>query len=102
MPIIRLMNLFNRGLGIDLETANTLIYLKGKGIVVDEPSLIAISGNDKEMKAARRKAKKMYRKTTDFTKTLRPIKDGVIFDVEVSQQMITTFILRDLKQRPLR
>lgn len=96
------MNLFNRGLAIDLGTANTLIYPKGKGIVLDEPSVITISGNDKKVKAARREAKKMYGKATDFIKTLRPIKDGVISDVEVTQQMINTFILRALKRKPLR
>lgn len=97
-----LAKLFNKGLAIDLGTANTLIYLQGKGIVLDEPSVIAISEKDKIVRAVGKEAKEMYGKTADSIKTLRPIKDGVISDVEITQQMITTFILRAMKRRPFR
>ncbi|MBI2876638.1 MAG: rod shape-determining protein [Candidatus Tectomicrobia bacterium] len=89
--------LFTKGIAIDLGTANTLIYIKGRGIVLDEPSVIAISERDSSVLAVGREAKEIYGKTPDFIKTVRPIKDGVITDFEITQQMISSFILRVLK-----
>lgn len=92
-----LSGLIIKGIAIDLGTANTLIYIKSKGIVLDEPSVIAISEKNSSVLAVGREAKEMYGKTPEFIRTLRPIKDGVVTDFEVTQQMISSFILRVLK-----
>ncbi|MDR3213598.1 MAG: rod shape-determining protein [Azoarcus sp.] len=94
-----LRSYFSSDLAIDLGTANTLIYMRGKGIVLDEPSVVAIrtegGPNAKRMiQAVGREAKQMLGKTPKNIEAIRPMKDGVIADFEVTEQMIKQFIKR--------
>ncbi len=86
-----IFNFFTQDLAIDLGTANTLIMHKDK-LVVDEPSIIAIHRNSKEVLAIGSEAQKMHGKTHEDIKTIRPLKDGVIADSEAAEQMISGFI----------
>ncbi|MDR0635052.1 MAG: rod shape-determining protein [Azoarcus sp.] len=94
-----LRSYFSSDLAIDLGTANTLIYVRGKGIVLDEPSVVAIrtegGPNSKRMiQAVGHEAKQMLGKTPKNIEAIRPMKDGVIADFEVTEQMIKQFIKR--------
>jgi rod shape-determining protein MreB len=77
---------------MDLGTANTLIYIKGKGILLNEPSVVAISANGGGIEAVGLEAKRMFGRTHSRVLTIRPMKDGVIADFEVTNQMIQYFI----------
>lgn len=90
----RLFNFMNQGMAIDLGTANTLVYVRGRGIVVNEPSVVAIETIDgrKAVKAVGNEAKLMVGKTPDNISTIRPLRDGVIADIAVAEQMINYFI----------
>lgn len=81
-------------MGIDLGTANTLVCVKGKGIVVREPSVVAIDQNTREVKAVGEEAKKMIGRTPGNIVAIRPLRDGVIADFEVTQKMLKYFIQR--------
>lgn len=81
-----------RDIGIDLGTANTLVYLKGKGIVIKEPSVVAINKDTGEVKAVGSEAKEMLGRTPQNIITIRPLKDGVIADFDVTQVMLKYFI----------
>ncbi|MFY9457311.1 MAG: rod shape-determining protein [Candidatus Spechtbacterales bacterium] len=81
-----------RKIGIDLGTANCLVYIPGKGIVVNEPSVVAISVNDNAVLAVGNEAKEMLGRTPDTIIAHRPIKDGVIADYKVTEAMIRYFI----------
>lgn len=85
-------NFFNSDIGIDLGTANTLIYVKGKGIVVDEPSIIALEENSDKVVAVGNEARQMLGRTHQDIVTIRPMKDGVIADFEATEIMIREFI----------
>lgn len=85
-------NFFGGDIAIDLGTANTLIYMKGKGILLDEPSIVARSTHDGEVLAVGSDAKEMLGKTHRDISTIRPLKDGVIADFEMSDAMIRGFI----------
>jgi len=84
--------LFSKNIGIDLGTANTLVYLKGKGIVVREPSVVAIDTKNNRILAVGEEAKKMIGRTPGNIVAIRPMKDGVIADFDVTQKMIEHFI----------
>ncbi|GEP65438.1 rod shape-determining protein [Clostridium beijerinckii] len=88
------MGLFriSKDIGIDLGTANTLVYLKGKGIVLREPSVVAINSGTKKVIAVGEEAKKMIGRTPGNIVVIRPLKDGVISDFDVTQTMIEMFI----------
>jgi rod shape-determining protein MreB and related proteins len=91
------MGLFDRisesqDMGIDLGTANTLIYIPGKDIVLDEPSVIAIDDDKNEAIAVGKEAQKMLGRTPKNVRTIRPLKDGVITDVKVTEMMLREFI----------
>lgn len=86
------LNLFSSDVGIDLGTANTLIYVKGKGIVVNEPSIIALEENTDRVVAVGNEARQMLGRTHEDIKTIRPLKDGVIADFEATEIMIREFI----------
>lgn len=90
----RLMKIFSKDLAIDLGTANTLIYLEGKGIVLREPSVVAVKeeGRYKKVVAIGEEAKKMLGKTPGTIKAIRPLREGVIADFEVTEAMIRYFI----------
>lgn len=88
------MGLFgmSKDMGIDLGTANTLVYVKGKGIVLREPSVVAINDVTKRALAVGREAKQMIGRTPGNIVAIRPLKDGVIADFEVTQTMLKRFI----------
>ncbi|MBN2984850.1 MULTISPECIES: rod shape-determining protein [Cohnella] len=92
---------FTRDLGIDLGTANTLVYVKGKGIVVREPSVVALRTDTKKIEAVGEAAKKMIGRTPGNIRAIRPMKDGVIADFETTATMIKYFIRRAQKERSL-
>jgi len=83
---------FGRDLAIDLGTANTLIYVRGHGVVLDEPSVVAINVNDGRPVAVGMEAKRMMGRTPNHIKAIRPMKDGVIADFEVCEKMLRYFI----------
>lgn len=83
---------FSRDVGIDLGTANTLVYVRGKGIVINEPSVVAINTKTKQILAIGNEAKKMVGKTPGHIVATRPLVDGVISDFEVTEQMLRYFI----------
>ncbi|MEW5792307.1 MAG: rod shape-determining protein [Pseudomonadota bacterium] len=102
----RLLGLFSSDLAIDLGTANTLIYVRGKGIVVSEPSVVAIrtghGNNGKRIQAVGEDAKKMLGRTPANITAIRPMKDGVIADFQVTEAMLKYFIKKVHQQRFLR
>ncbi len=100
-PII---GLFSSDLAIDLGTANTLIYLKGKGIVVNEPSVVAIQKDSRGVKrvlSVGEEAKKMQGRTPGSIIAIRPMRDGVIADFEITAEMLKYFIRRAHNRRTL-
>ncbi len=86
------MRFFTRKLGIDLGTANILVYLPGKGIVLNEPSVVAVSEQDNKILAIGKEAKLMIGRTPDSIIAYRPMKDGVIADYRVTEAMLRYFI----------
>ncbi len=86
------MGLFAKDIGIDLGTANTLVHVKGKGVVVREPSVVAINSNTNEVLAVGDSAKEMIGRTPGNIVAIRPMKDGVIADFDVTQSMLKYFI----------
>ncbi len=90
------MALFSKQLGIDLGTANTLVYLPGKGIVLNEPSVVAVSEQDNTVLAIGIEAKEMIGKTPESIIVYRPMKDGVIADYRVTEAMLRYFISKAL------
>jgi rod shape-determining protein MreB len=86
------MNIFSPKLGIDLGTANTLVFLPGKGIVVNEPSVVAVSVHDKKVLAVGNEAKEMIGRTPDEIIAYRPMRDGVIADYHMTEAMLRYFI----------
>lgn len=96
------MSIFSNDIAIDLGTANTLVYVKGHGIVIREPSVVAISRRDKKVIAIGREAREMMGKTHSDIEVIRPMRDGVIDDDEVAELMIRTFIRRVQRNRLIR
>ncbi len=92
MNLRSLFSLFSSDLAIDLGTANTLVYAKGKGIVVNEPSIVAINKNTNEVEAVGKEAKEMLGRTPGSIVAIRPMKDGVIADFKVTERMLNYFI----------
>jgi rod shape-determining protein MreB len=89
---------FTRDMGIDLGTANTLVYVKGQGIVVREPSVVAMETGTEEIKAVGNEAKRMIGRTPGNIVAIRPMKDGVIADYNTTATMIEYFIRQAQKQ----
>lgn len=85
-------NLLSHDLGIDLGTANTLVYVRGKGIMIREPSVVARHRKTKQVIAIGREAKRMLGRTPDTIEALRPLKDGVIADFDATAAMLTHYI----------
>ena len=102
-----LRSYFSNDLAIDLGTANTLIYVRGKGIVLDEPSVVAIRQEGgpnakKTIQAVGKEAKQMLGKTPGNITAIRPMKDGVIADFTITEAMLQHFIKQVHKSRFLR
>src|SRR3990167_609371 len=95
MFVDRFMTYFSNDLAIDLGTANTLVYMKDKGIVLNEPSVVAVqrtrNGGSKVL-AVGKEAKRMLGRTPGSIVAIRPMKDGVIADFEVTESMLRYFI----------
>ncbi len=90
----RLFGQWGQEIGIDLGTANTLVYVKGRGIVINEPSVVAVNQRTGQLLAIGREAKKMVGKTPSHIVATRPLVDGVVSDFEITQQMLRYFIQR--------
>lgn len=84
--------MFSRDIGIDLGTANTLIYMKGKGIVLREPSVVAVDVKNDRVLAVGNEAKQMIGRTPGSIQAIRPLKDGVIADFDITSNMLKQFI----------
>ena len=89
-----------KDIGVDLGTANVLIYVKGKGIVLNEPSIVVIDTETKSVIAVGEEAKEMLGKTPEKVKAVKPLKDGVIADFELTEIMLNSFI-KKIKARNL-
>lgn len=87
-----LFNIFSSDIAIDLGTANTLIYIKGKGIVLNEPSIVAFDKNTKRIIAVGNQAKEIQGREHRDVRVSRPLRDGVIADFEIAEGMLRTFI----------
>ncbi|MBI3733083.1 MAG: rod shape-determining protein, partial [Chloroflexi bacterium] len=91
-PLNWLLGLFSSDISIDLGTANTLVLVRGKGIVINEPSVVAIEKKTKRILAIGLEAKKMVGRTPANIIAIRPLRDGVISDFEITEQMLQRFI----------
>src|ERR1700709_1018352 len=81
-----------RDMAIDLGTANTLVFVRGRGIVLSEPSVVAIDTRDGRVQAVGAEAKRMLGRTPGTITAIRPLKDGVIADFEITEEMLRHFI----------
>ncbi len=99
--INKFRGVFSNDIGIDLGTANTLIFVRGKGIVLAEPSVVAVDSNTNEVLAVGQKAKAMLGKTPGKIHAVRPMKDGVIADFEIAEGMLKALIKRVTPSRSL-
>lgn len=93
--------LFSRDIGIDLGTANTLVYVRGRGIVLREPSVVAIRRDTGAILAVGEEAKKMIGRTPGNIVAIRPMRDGVIADFDVTQTMLRHFITKAYRRRAI-
>mgnify|MGYP003729282983 CR=1 FL=1 len=93
-PLNALLGLFSQDIGIDLGTANTLVYVRGKGIVINEPSFVAIDSKTKKVLAIGSEAKEMAWRTPPNIVAIRPLRDGVISDFDITEAMLRYFIQR--------
>jgi len=87
-------NMFSKDIGIDLGTANVSIHVKGKGVVLDEPSVVAIESDTRKVLAVGEEARRMVGRTPGNIVAIRPLRDGVIADFEVTDMMLKSFIQR--------
>ena len=94
--------MFNTDIGIDLGTASILVYIKGKGVVLKEPSVVAIDRDTEKIKAVGEEARLMIGRTPDNIVAVRPLKQGVISDYSVTEQMIRYFIQKSVGKRSYR
>ncbi len=92
-------SIIGRDMAVDLGTANTLVYVRRKGVVLDEPSVVAINDTTGEVLAVGHDAKRMIGRTPDNITALRPLKDGVIADFEATEQMLRWFIQQVHRRR---
>ncbi|HMK08618.1 MAG TPA: rod shape-determining protein, partial [Anaerolineales bacterium] len=91
-PLHWLLGLFSLDIGIDLGTANTLVHVKGKGIVLNEPSWVAIEKKSKRVLAIGAEAKEMVGRTPANVAAIRPLRDGVISEFDITEAMLEYFI----------
>ncbi len=95
----RLFNAFSSDIGVDLGTCNTLIYMRGRGIVISEPSVVAVERGTKRVVAVGEEARLMLWKTPGDIIAIRPLRDGVIADLETTEKMIRYFISKVISRR---
>jgi rod shape-determining protein MreB and related proteins len=89
-----LFNFISHDIGIDLGTANTLVYVKGKGIIINEPTIVALNKSDKKITAVGNAAREMMGRTPPDTIVIKPLQDGVIADFEVTEEFLRLLIRR--------
>ena len=92
-------SLLGRDMAVDLGTANTLVYVRGRGVLLNEPSVVALNAQTREVLAVGTEAKRMLGRTPDSIAAIRPMKDGVIADFESTEQMLRLFIQRVHRRR---
>src|SRR5579884_1997105 len=92
--VTSVLGLWSSDIGIDLGTANTLVHVRGRGIVLDEPSVVAVSRRTGQVLSVGRDARRMLGRTPADIIAMRPLKDGVIADFEHAEQMIKHFIAK--------
>jgi rod shape-determining protein MreB len=92
-------DLLGGDLAIDLGTANTLVYARGRGIMLDEPSVVAVDTNTNSVVAVGLEAKRMIGRTPDHIRAVRPLQDGVIADYDVTAEMLRFFVRKVLRRR---
>ncbi len=102
MGMQRLSKFFSTDIGIDLGTANCLVFVRDKGIVLSEPSVVAIKESTREVLAVGGEAKSMLGKTPGNIRAIRPMKDGVIADFEITEEMLRYFIQKAIRAVPWR
>jgi len=90
--LLNIMPFATRDLAIDLGTANTVVFAAGRGIVVNEPSIVAINTANSKTEAVGHDARAMLGRTPASITTIRPMRDGVIADFEAAERMLTSFI----------
>src|SRR3989338_7998752 len=99
-----LIGLFSNDIAIDLGTANTLVYVRGKGIVISEPSVVAVQKDERGIRrvlAVGKEAKEMLGRTPGSIEAVRPLKDGVIADFEVTEAMLRYFMRKAHNRKTL-
>src|SRR5205809_4572759 len=96
-----LLSLFSADLAIDLGTVNTRVYARDKGIVVNEPSAVALDNRTGEVQAVGKEAKEMLGRTPGNLRVVKPMKDGVIADFKVTEKMVNYFIQKGLPLAPV-
>ncbi len=94
-----LLNWLTNDVAIDLGTANTLVYLRGQGVVVNEPSVVAVETESKKVIAIGNKAKEMLGKTPEEIRAIKPMKDGVIANFEITETMLRHLILKSQQKK---
>ena len=92
-------NLIGRDMAVDLGTANTLVYVRGRGVLLNEPSVVALNSQTHEILAVGHEAKRMLGRTPDSITAIRPMRDGVIADFESTEQMLRIFIQQVHRRR---
>src|ERR1700710_1940240 len=92
-------DLLGGDLAVDLGTANTLVYARGRGILLDEPSVVAVDTTTNAVVAVGTEAKRMIGRTPDHIKAIRPLRDGVIADYEITAEMLRYFVRKVLRRR---
>src|SRR2546425_10477592 len=97
----RSLQFLGRDMAVDLGTANTLVYVRGRGIVLNEPSVVAINTKTGAILAVGSEAKRMIGRTPGHILAIRPLKDGVIADFDVTEKMLRYFIQKVHKRRGL-
>ena len=102
MFLSRFSKFFTTDIGIDLGTANCLVYVRDKGIVLAEPSVVAINETTKEVLAVGEEAKRMLGRTPGAIRAIRPMKDGVIADFDITESMLRYFIRKAINSVPWR
>ena len=101
MKLRSVLSLFSRDLAIDLGTANTLVFARGKGIVANEPSIVAINKSTNDVEAVGKEAKEMVGRTPGNIVAIRPMKDGVIADFRHTEKMLSYFIQKSHNRKVL-